>query len=116
MNQEYERLTVLTFICCILMGGVVGWSIGSSHVVDTVPQQHQGVLPVAGLLPVVDMPQQALPGQREVPCASDQLAHVGACWARTDRKPPCKDYYELGGYCYVPVASPPPRRPMAAHQ
>ena len=112
MHRWYDRLTVFNFICFFGVGAMLGWLCRSVEVV--VPAEHGvlGVLPVAGIvLPVVDMPDGPLPKQRHRPCDKDQLEYVGACWAEVKRQPPCGNYYELRGACYVPVA--PPVRPDA---
>jgi hypothetical protein len=54
---------------------------------------------------VQQVPQGPLPGQRRPPCPrSAEVVINGGCWRHmTDTDPPCGDYYEWRGACYLPV-------------
>jgi hypothetical protein len=71
------------------------------------------MLPVSGgVVPTANMPSKPLPGQKKAPCASDETEHLGACWMKVGRQPPCREYYRLGSACYVPVGEPPKGQPL----
>ena len=49
------------------------------------------------------MPGQKMRGQQAPPCEAPQEALNDACWDRLARTPPCGDFYEYEGHCYVPI-------------
>jgi hypothetical protein len=53
----------------------------------------------------VDVPKLPLAGQRRPPCPrSAEVVINGGCWKHeADIEPPCGDYYEWRGECYLPV-------------
>jgi hypothetical protein len=60
------------------------------------------------------MPSQAFPGQKKPPCDMDyEIAALGACWVRLEKKPPCgSGGYEIDGLC-VRAVFPAPRQPTS---
>jgi hypothetical protein len=59
------------------------------------------------------MPSKRMRGQRAPPCEAPNVSLNDACWARLEQLPPCGDFYEQDGRCYVPVAAS-PRPPTSA--
>jgi hypothetical protein len=59
----------------------------------------------------VPMPPKRLERQQAPPCdpapSSGELAINGGCWSRMERRPPCAQFYEHEGRCYVPVREMP---------
>ncbi|WP_434382347.1 hypothetical protein [Melittangium boletus] len=49
------------------------------------------------------MPRKRMKGQAAPPCEEPNLALSDACWARLEQLPPCGDFYEQEGRCYVPI-------------
>jgi hypothetical protein len=53
--------------------------------------------------------KERIPGQKAPPCKPrTQVEVLGACWVRTDVRPPCDELYEHNGRCYAPVMEAPP--------
>ncbi len=58
----------------------------------------------------VPMPSRRLDKQQAPPCAPEPPGEVdinGGCWMGVVRRPPCGQFYEHGGRCYVPVRESP---------
>ncbi|MBM7117784.1 hypothetical protein [Archangium primigenium] len=58
----------------------------------------------------VPMPPKRLEKQQASPClpASTGDEEInGGCWSRMERRPPCGQFYEHQGRCYVPVRESP---------
>ncbi|WP_434391339.1 hypothetical protein [Melittangium boletus] len=55
------------------------------------------------------MPSKRMRLQKAPPCEPPQVMLNDACWDRLERTPPCGDFYEQDGRCYVPLVEP--RRP-----
>ncbi|MFY0575888.1 hypothetical protein ACN28S_17330 [Cystobacter fuscus] len=53
------------------------------------------------------MPSKKMRGQQAPPCEAPQVVLNDACWERLERAPPCGDFYEYEGRCYVPVRESP---------
>lgn len=50
------------------------------------------------------VPKDPLPGQRRPPCPRPEAVEInGGCWYGVKIKPPCGDFYEWQGACYLPV-------------
>ena len=49
------------------------------------------------------MPGKRMKGQAAPPCEAPQVPLNDACWARLEQLPPCGDFYEAEGGCYVPI-------------
>ncbi len=51
------------------------------------------------------MPSKRMKGQQAPPCGDTptQVLLNEACWVALDVHPPCGDFYEYEGRCYVPV-------------
>ncbi|WP_434386222.1 hypothetical protein [Melittangium boletus] len=51
------------------------------------------------------MPPKRMKGQQAPPCGASptQVLLNEACWVALDAQPPCGDFYEYEGRCYVPV-------------
>ncbi|WNG23856.1 hypothetical protein F0U62_07290 [Cystobacter fuscus] len=49
------------------------------------------------------MPSKRMKGQAAPPCEVPNVALNDACWARLEQLPPCGDFYESEGRCYVPI-------------
>ena len=49
------------------------------------------------------MPSTRMRGQQAPPCDTVQVPLNDACWSELVQKPPCGDYYENEGRCYIPV-------------
>ena len=49
------------------------------------------------------MPGVKMKGQQGAPCDSTQFFLSEACWDRLEKMPPCGEYFEHEGRCYVPV-------------
>jgi serine/threonine protein kinase len=50
------------------------------------------------------VPKDPLPGQRRPPCPRPEVVEInGGCWYGGEIKPPCGDFYEWQGACYLPV-------------
>jgi hypothetical protein len=60
----------------------------------------------------VELPSQPLPGQRRPPCPrSVEVAINGGCWKlQSDIQPPCDDYFEWRGACFMAVMERPRQR------
>ncbi|MBM7116288.1 hypothetical protein [Archangium primigenium] len=52
------------------------------------------------------MPSKRMRGQKAPPCEAPQVMLNDACWDRLERTPPCGDFYEQDGRCYVPLVEP----------
>ena len=49
------------------------------------------------------MPSKRMKGQQALPCEEPRVLLNDACWDRLERTPPCDEYYEYEGRCYIPV-------------
>ncbi|MBM7116557.1 protein kinase [Archangium primigenium] len=57
------------------------------------------------------MPPVAYPEQMKPPCGTGGYVEVrGGCWAELRQEPPCGDFAEHEGKCYVPVRAKKPER------
>jgi hypothetical protein len=48
------------------------------------------------------MPSKRMKGQQAPPCDEPRVLLNDACWDEMKRAPPCDEYYEYEGRCYVP--------------
>ncbi|WP_434391481.1 hypothetical protein [Melittangium boletus] len=58
----------------------------------------------------VPVPPKRLERQQAPPCVSPPDGQVeinGGCWSRMEQRPPCGQFYEHQGRCYVPVRETP---------
>ncbi|ATB40729.1 hypothetical protein CYFUS_006185 [Cystobacter fuscus] len=58
----------------------------------------------------VPMPPKRLERQQAPPCTpppGGQVEINGGCWSRMEQRPPCGQFYEHQGQCYVPVRETP---------
>lgn len=100
-------------LLALLLGVLLGHEVAPPAPVALVEDGTPGMLPVSGgVVPTANMPSKPLPGQKKAPCASDETEHLGACWMKVGRQPPCREYYRLGSACYVPVGEPPKGQPL----
>ena len=62
------------------------------------------------------MPPKRMKGQQGAPCgtAPVQVLLNDACWIEMVSPPPCGDFYEYEGHCYVPVVER--KRPLTSVQ
>ena len=60
------------------------------------------------------IPKKPDPGQKRPPCSPPEEQSInGGCWSVTLRKPPCEDYYEHDGRCFLPVLLGTRRQPTS---
>jgi hypothetical protein len=49
------------------------------------------------------MPSKRMKGQQASPCEEPLVLLNDACWSELVQRPPCGDFYEYEGRCYVPI-------------
>jgi hypothetical protein len=84
------------------MGAPPEWSAPESFATDWLSRDGGTI--------AVPMPPTRLEKQQAPPClpasAGDEEIN-GGCWSRMERRPPCGQFYEHKGRCYVPVRETP---------
>jgi hypothetical protein len=51
------------------------------------------------------MPSKRMKGQQAPPCDTTQVVLNDACWLEVVLPPPCGDFYEQAGRCYLPIVA-----------